>query len=295
MNEAAVPVPFIPLKKLIFLPPIKPRILIAGVDDKLKILNASRILIPGVNNKEILTMTEWLFRLGNYLSTNPTDEEFREMMNRKNPNGLWTNRPEELSILDLVNQVWPHHESVGFHTYSVVQKLDTRAPLNGINYFNSSRTGMIKALRAAAIFHDIAKGKDIGDHKHPQHSADMVESYLKIMKFTPAETWLCHFLIRFHDIIGKTVNRNEKEEVGFIADICHGYPAILQCLKAITIADVSSIPGISIVVGHDVLPEINSAVKLAYEEIMRRNARKDRRSVNLPSVYSFKNPPKNKF
>ena len=149
----------------------------------------------------------------------------------------------------------------------------------------------LKIAELAAIFHDVAKGQDIGDRKHPQHSADMVESFLKIMEFTPAETWLCHFLIRFHDAIGKAVNRNEKEEVNFIADICHGYLTILQCLGAITIADISSIPGISTSVGHDVLPEINLAIKLAYEEIQRRNAKKERRSVHLPSVYSFKNPP----
>lgn len=273
MNEIAIPLP-----KLIFVPGPQPK-------------KIPRQILHIESSKELLTITEWLTKLGDYLSTNPSDEEFKEMMSKKNENGLWTHRPEELTKLDLVLQEWPHHESVGSHTYSVIQKLDTKTPLNGINYLNSSRTGMIKALRAAAIFHDIGKGKNI-DNKHPKHSADMVESYLEIMKFTPAETWLCHFLIRFHDIIGKTVNRNEKEEVDFVADICHGYPSILQCLKAITIADVSSIPGISIAVGHDVLPEINLAVKLAYEEILRRNSSKEKRFVHLPSKYYFKDPPR---
>jgi len=239
-----------------------------------------KILRIGIDDREIFSTTEWLTIFGKFLSSDPDDNTFRIMMSKENPTGLWINRPYELARLDSVVQEWPHRETVGNHIYSVVQKLNTEIPLNGVNYLaHPKRKGIKKALRAAAFFHDFAKVNDVGDIKHPFRSADMVESYLKIMNFTPEETWLCHFLIKHHDLIGKTINRNDPTEVNKLVDICHGFPTILQCLNALTIADISSIPDLQKMVPYNIVDDINMAVHLAYTEIKRRNAKKTKKKV----------------
>ena len=242
-----------------------------------------KILISGIHDRENLPIPQWLSIFGTFLSSNPTDATFRIIMNKDNPAGLWINRPKELTQLDGIMQEWPHRETVGNHIHTVVQNLDTESSINGFNYLAlPKRSGMKKALRAAAFFHDIGKIKDITDPKHPQHSADMAESYFKIMNFTPEEVWLCHFLIRHHDLIGKIVNRNDPMEVNRLIDICHGFPTILQCLHAITIADISSIPELLNGVSYNIITDVNLAVKLAYEEIKRRSSKKTKRTILIP-------------
>lgn len=242
-----------------------------------------KILKPKTDIKEILPLNEWLWTFSKFLDSNPDDDTFRNMMKKDNSAGLWERRPNELARLDVVVQEWPHNETVGNHIYSVVQNLDTESPLNGINYLASSkRIGMKKALRAATFFHDIAKVNDVADIQHPQHSADMVESYLRTMNFTPQETWLCYFLIKNHDLIGKTVNPKDTTEVSKLADICHGFPSILQCLSALTIADISSINGLKII-NPNVISDVKLAVKLAYKEILDKNAKKERPAYNFSS------------
>jgi UTP:GlnB (protein PII) uridylyltransferase len=247
-----------------------------------------KILIPEIDDRENFTMNTWLKALGNFLASNPDDNTFRMMMNRDNELGLWANRPYELARLDLIQQVWPHLETLGNHTHSVIQNLNTEVPIGGKNYLaDPKRKGMIKALRAAAIFHDIAKMHDVGDQKHPLHSAQMVESFFKAMNFTEYEAWLCQLLIKNHDLIGKAVNRNDPTEVDLIVRKCHDSPAILQCLRAITIADISSITELQKTVNYNILSDVEMAVKLALAEIERRKNGKVKKTIILPPKKEF--------
>ncbi|PIU37434.1 hypothetical protein COT02_00885 [Candidatus Roizmanbacteria bacterium CG07_land_8_20_14_0_80_34_15] len=242
-----------------------------------------KILSPE-NIKETLPINEWLRAFSKFLDSNPDDDTFRSMMKKNNSAGLWKKRPDELARLDVVVQEWPHRETVGNDIYSVIQNLSTEAHLlNGVNYLSSSkRIGIKKALRTAAFFHDIAKVNDVADIRHPQHSADMVESYFRTMNFTAQEIWLCYFLIKNHDLIGKTVNPKDTTEVSKLVDICHGFPSILQCLGALTIADISSIPGLKRI-NPNIISDVNQAIKLAYKEISNRNAKRGNPSYNLPN------------
>lgn len=247
-----------------------------------------KILVAHINDKEILSIPIWLKNFSNFLNSNPNDATFRNMMSKNNSAGLWVKRPNELARLDVIVQEFPHHETVGNHIYSVVQALNTETNLNGINYLaDPRRKGIKKALRSAAFFHDIAKVNDVADLNHPLHSADIAESYLKAMNFSQEEVWMCYFLIKNHDLIGKTVNRKDPTEIGHLVDICHGFPTILQCLRDLTVADISSIPKLQEITPYNIINDVNKAVRLAYKEIKDRNSRKTKPYHHFPIIKIF--------
>lgn len=261
-------------------------------------LEQQTILIANRTGKQVLPMpnltietnisepyprAQWHRELGIFLNTNPTDAQFRLAMNKKNSAGFWVKRPLDFASIDQVDQVYPHLKSVGNHIYDVVQNLNTEISINGINYLlQPKRAGIKKALRFAALYHDYAKKDDVYDIKHPEHSAFMAESFLREMEFTPEEVWMCHFLIKHHDLIGKTINRTDPTEVNHLVKICHGYPAILQSLWALTIADISSIPELQKLVSYNLINDINLAAKMALKEIMEQNSMKSLPTFHFP-------------
>lgn len=184
----------------------------------------------------------WFENLGAFLDTNPNDNEFRGNLSKDNPNSLWNNRPKKLKVLDDIFQHLPHTESVGDHSYHVAMNLNTEKSYNHINYLYNNPE-LKKIIRTVAILHDVGKRRNTGDKKHPYNSAQEVEQYLKWMNFNDKEIKLCLHLIAHHDFLGKASNPRAKETIDDLIKICPK-PAILQCLWAITIADVSSIKGL---------------------------------------------------
>lgn len=158
-------------------------------------------------------------------------------MSSEGPDSIWNTRPLILKKLDAIPQLWPHTQTVGLHTYNVCMKLDT----TGIK--NDDDIDRIKVVRAASLFHDNGKKNDPTNDRHPLDSAQEVDHYLKLMDFNVKEIKLCLHLIAHHDVLGKTVNPQAKETVDDIVKICQT-PEVIDCLLALTVADIKSIKGL---------------------------------------------------
>ncbi len=217
-------------------------------------------------HQEYSPLRTWFMAFSDILNQRSDDSTFRLIMRKDNPYGLWTQRPPELTVLDHVRQEWPHKETVGNHIHTVLQNLRTEFPLNGINYL-STRPAMIKVVRAAALLHDVAKKSGPYNHNHPFESAQESERYLEWMGFDTRQIRLCLHLIAHHDMIGRAVNRSAKESVSDIVRLCET-PAVLQCLYALTIADISSIEGL-MKIPH-ILEDSRTLTMLAYPQIVSK-------------------------
>lgn len=217
----------------------------------------------------LLSLEVWCRDFSDILGRNLADEEFRGIIVKDNPDGLWRRRPPELRALDCIDQSWPHTQTVGEHTYNVLQSLRTEITLNGINYL-SARPAMVAVLRAATLFHDIGKRTGPDNFNHPFDSAQQAESYLRMMGFNDNQRRLCLHLIGNHDVLGKVSNPKARETIEDIVKLCQT-PAILQCLLALTIADISNIKGL--MQNPRILNDVLAAANLAYAKIAFLNRR----------------------
>jgi hypothetical protein len=211
----------------------------------------------------------WFKELGSFLKKNPNDNEFRGKLSKDNPHGLWNTRPKALTELDNIFQELPHTENVGDHSYHVSMNLNTEESFNGENYL-ANKPDMLKVVRSVAILHDNGKRKNPHNPKHPYESAQEVEKYLKWMDFNSKEIELCLRLINHHDILGMVIRGHKN--ISDVIKICHGSPAILQCLWAFTIADVSSIKGL-MQDFPNVIKNITEVAKSADHEIRRKSGK----------------------
>jgi hypothetical protein len=236
------------------------------------------ILLPTPENwanvrvVEPLPTQRWCQELGLYLRTDPPDAEFRYMMSKWNQDGFWNQRPSELKKLDHVYQIWPHYETVGNHIHSVIQNLNTSLPINGVDYLHQTdrdRNGMIRALRAATLLHDVSK-TDPFNANHPYDSAEIsYREYLRWMGLSKEEKELAVLLIRHHDTIGMAINRNEASTtIDHIVSL-FTTPAILQCAYALTVADISSIKGLR-ENNPAILEEVRAASSIALKRILAK-------------------------
>lgn len=204
----------------------------------------------------------WFRVLGSILNSNMSDARFRGTLSSEGPDSIWNTRPLILKKLDAIPQLWPHTQTVGLHTYNVCMKLNT----TGIK--NTTDIDRVKVVRAAALFHDNGKKNDPTNDRHPFDSAQEVDHYLKWMDFNEKEIKLCLHLIAHHDVLGKTVNPQAKETVDDVVKICQT-PEVIDCLLALTVADIKSIEGL-IEIPH-IIENINIISNIAKTKAQKRN------------------------
>lgn len=117
------------------------------------------------------------------------------------------------------------------HTIEVIGRLDT----TGLD------PGDRKALRAAAVFHDIGKVIDPLDPRHARKSAELCALLLEDFDLLPPERDAVIVLVALHDALGQVAaGRLATADAASLL----GTPRLLELAYRLTRADVASIRGL---------------------------------------------------
>lgn len=150
-----------------------------------------------------------------------------------------------------VKQEPPHTESVGMHILSTLRRVDSSQLL--------PHQGRLVA--AALSLHDISKAYDPHDPLHAIPSARMARLPLALMGYSGHEIEHITKLIRYHHLGGDSVVKSYVVTPREMAYRCT--KGELEELRAITIADITSIPNFQEALRA--LPQIVSNFDLAIE------------------------------